>query len=136
MTIQEVATQTGVSAHTIRFYEKTGVLPPITRLPNGIRTFTKEDVAYLRFLLQLKQTGMSLADILAFTEDGCMLQRLRRGEALPPAVVAKRTALLRRHEQHLQEQRRALDALLFAVQQKIVFYEDYARAHAPQPTQA
>ena len=130
MTIQEVATQTGVSAYTIRFYEKMGVLTPITRLPSGIRNFTKEDVSYLRFLLQLKQTGMSLADIMAFTKDGCMLQRLSRGEAMPPAVVAKRTALLRHHERHLLEQRRELDALLCAVQQKMAFYEDYAHTSA------
>ncbi|MGH2460197.1 MAG: MerR family transcriptional regulator, partial [Chloroflexota bacterium] len=109
MTIQEVAEQTGVSAYTIRFYEKTGVLPPIRRRPNGIRQFTEADVAFLRFLVQLKQTGMSLEDIMEFTEDGCMLERLRRGDAFPPLVAEKRMAILRRHRQHLHEQRRILD---------------------------
>jgi MerR family transcriptional regulator, aldehyde-responsive regulator len=40
MAIQEVAEQTGISAYTIRFYEKSGVLPPIQRTENGIRQFT------------------------------------------------------------------------------------------------
>jgi MerR family transcriptional regulator, aldehyde-responsive regulator len=125
MTIQEVAEQTGISAYTIRFYEKAGVLPPIKRLPNGIRQFTEADVVFLLFLMQLKQTGMSLEDIMEFTEDGCMLERLQRGDAIPPFVVEKRTAILRRHQQQLYEQRRNLDALLIAVQQKLDFYGQY-----------
>jgi DNA-binding transcriptional MerR regulator len=123
MTIQEVANQTGISAHTIRFYEKTGVLPRIKRLPNGIRQFTEADVTFLRFLLQLKQTGMSLEAIMEFTEDGCMLERLQRGDAIPQFVTTKRVALLRQHQQHLYEQRRNLDMLLIAVEQKLAFYE-------------
>ncbi len=122
MTIQEVAARTGMSAYTIRFYEKAGVLPRIKRLPNGMRQFSEADVVFLHFLLQLKQTGMSLEDIMAFTEDGCMLERLQRGDDIPQFVAEKRTALLRRHQQHLYEQRRALDTLLMVVEHKLDFY--------------
>ena len=125
MTIQEVAEQTGISAYTIRFYEKAGVLPPIKRLPNGMRQFTEADVAFLRFLLLLKQTGMSLEDIMTFTEDGCMLERLQQGGDIPQFVVEKRMALLRNQQKQLYEQRDILDSLLIAVQQKLDFYEQY-----------
>ncbi len=125
MTIRDVAARTGMSAHTIRFYEKCGVLPPIARLPNGMRQFSEADVAYLHFLLQLKQTGMSLDDIMAFTEDGCMLERLRRGDEIPHVVAQKRLALLRQHQQRLCDQRRTLDTLLMAVEQKLAFYAQY-----------
>lgn len=125
MTIQEVAKKTGISAYTIRFYEKTGVLPPIKRLPNGIRQFSQADVVFLNFLVQLKQTGMSLEDIVEFTEDGCMLERLQRGDTIPQFVVEKRVALLLRHQQHLHEQRCNLDTLLIAVEQKLDFYALY-----------
>ncbi len=125
MTIQEVAKQTGISAYTIRFYEKAGVLPPIKRLPNGRRAFTVADITYLRFLSQLKQTGMSLEQIAAFLEGGCMLERLQHGEAIPPEVAEKRVTLLKRHQQQLMEQRQLLDALLLAVQQKLAFYMPY-----------
>jgi DNA-binding transcriptional MerR regulator len=125
MTIQEVAEQTGISTYTIRFYEKAGVLPPIKRMPNGIRHFTEADVVFLRFLMQLKQTGMSLEDIMEFTEDGCMRERLHRGDNIPAFVVDKRLAILRRHQQRLYEQRRNLDELLEAVEQKLDFYEQY-----------
>jgi DNA-binding transcriptional MerR regulator len=125
MTIRDVAAQTGISAHTIRFYEKSGVLPPIERLPNGMRQFSEVDVAFLRFLLQMKQTGMSLEDITAFTEDGCMLERLRRGDQIPHVVAQKRLALLRQHQQRLYDQRHTLDTLLMSVEQKLAFYEQY-----------
>ena len=100
-------------------------MPPVKRLPNGIRQFSQADVAFLHFLTQLKETGMSLEDIIEFTEDGCMLERLQRGDAIPQFVVEKRLALLRRHQQHLYEQRCNLDALLIAVEQKLDFYEQY-----------
>jgi len=125
MTIRDVAARTGLSAYTIRFYEKCGVLPPIARLPNGMRQFSEADVAYLCFLLQLKQTGMSLEDIMAFTEDGCMLERLQRGDEIPHVVAQKRLALLRQHQQRLCDQRRTLDTLLMAVEQKLAFYARY-----------
>jgi MerR family transcriptional regulator, aldehyde-responsive regulator len=123
MTIQEVAEQTGISAYTIRFYEKVGVLPHIKRLPNGIRQFSDADVAFLRFLLQLKQTGMSLEDIIEFTEDGCMLERLQRGGDIPQFIIEKRMDILQRHRQQLYAQQNNLNALLMAVEQKLVFYE-------------
>ena len=125
MTIQEVAEQTGISTYTIRFYEKIGVLPHIKRLPNGIRQFTEADVVFLQFLVQLKQTGMSLEDIMAFTEDGCMLERLQRGDALPQFIVEKRVAILQHHQQQLYEQQHTLEMLLLAVQQKLDFYKQY-----------
>src|SRR6266567_9358350 len=83
------------------------------------------DVAFLNFLVQLKRTGMSLEDIMEFTEDGCMLERLQRGDDIPPFVVEKRMAILKRHQQYLYEQRRNLDALLVAVEQKLDFYGQY-----------
>src|SRR5258708_16930902 len=104
MTIQEVAEETGISAYTIRLYEKSGVLPRIKRLPNGIREFTEADVTYLRFLIQLKQTGMSLEDIMVFTEDGCMLERLQQGGDIPPSVDQKRVTPLKDHQQQPYEQ--------------------------------
>lgn len=124
MTIQEVAELTGISAYTIRFYEKRGVLPPVKRTEGGIRQFTEADVSFLRFLLDLKRIGMSLEDIVAFTEDGCLLERLQRAD-LPPQPVERRLTILHKYEQQLYEQQRQLDMLLNMVQQKIELYERY-----------
>ncbi len=124
MTIQEVAEKTGISAHTIRFYEKSGILPPVQRTEGGIRQFSEADVAFLLFLLELKRTDMSLEEIAEFTEDGCLLERLQQG-VLPSQPVERRLAILHKHEERLYEQRRQLDALLEAVNQKVAFYERY-----------
>lgn len=126
MTIQEVAEVTGISAYTIRFYEKCGILPPIQRTASGIRQFTDADVRFLRFLRELKRTGMSLEEIAEFTADGCLLERLQRNELLAQPVE-RRLAILRQHEQRLHEQRRQLDMVLDAVHQKIAFYEHHLR---------
>ena len=124
MTIQEVAERTGISAYTIRFYEKSGILPRIQRTQGGIRQFTEADVTFLLFLIELKRTGMSLEEIAEFTEDGCLLERLQQGD-IPQQPVERRITILRKHEQRLYEQRHQLDYLLDAVTQKIQFYEQY-----------
>lgn len=122
MTIQEVAEKTGISAYTIRFYEKSGILPRIQRTEGGIRQFTEADVTFLLFLVELKRTGMSLEEIAEFTEDGCLLERLQQGD-IPQQPIERRITILRKHEQRLYEQRRQLDYLLGTVAQKIQFYE-------------
>jgi MerR family transcriptional regulator, aldehyde-responsive regulator len=120
MTIQEVVEQTGISAHTIRFYEKMGLLPHVGRTSGGIRQFSEADVSFLRFLIELKKTGMSLEDMAELTQDGCILERLQRGE-IPVQSVEKRVTILRDHQQRLYEQQRNLNYLLNAVDQKYSF---------------
>ena len=135
MTIHEVAEKLGVSAHTIRYYEKSGILPPIQRTEGGIRQFSEADTAFLLFVLELKRTGMSLAEIIEFTEDGCLLERLQQG-ALPSQPVERRLVMLRKHAERLDEQRRQLDALRDAVDQKIAFYERYLERQNAHPLQS
>ncbi|MBA2682774.1 MAG: MerR family transcriptional regulator [Ktedonobacteraceae bacterium] len=122
MTIQEVAEKTGISAYTIRFYEKSGVLPHIQRAESGVRQFSDADVDFLLFLIDLKKTGMSLEEIAEFTEDGCILEWLRQG-SFPKQPVEKRITILRKHEQRLYEHRCHLNHLFDVVAQKIQFYE-------------
>lgn len=63
ISIGELAESSGISAHTLRFYEAQGILKPVGRAPNGHRRFRREDVLWLEFVLRLKLTGMPLADI-------------------------------------------------------------------------
>ena len=44
LTIQEAATQTGLSEHTLRYYERIGLISPISRAPNGHRRYHEEDI--------------------------------------------------------------------------------------------
>ncbi len=126
LTIQEVAERTGISAYTIRFYEKSGVLPRVERSENGIRRFSEADVASLRYIADFKKAGLSLDEITIFiaeiTRHGCIIDQYERGEATEQSVI-KRYNLLREHQQRLIEQRKNLDRMLATVNQKIERYE-------------
>ena len=78
--IQEFAALTGLSADTLRYYEKEGLLAP-ARYANGYRIYSERDAAWLAFILRLKETNMPLAQIKAFA-------RLRAGGALCVVVGA------------------------------------------------
>lgn len=60
--ISEVAEQFDLQPHTLRFYEREGIITP-ERAENGIRQYTEENVAQMKMVLCLKDTGMSIKDI-------------------------------------------------------------------------
>lgn len=71
--IGEVSASTGMSHDTLRFYERTGLVPLVARSPNGRRLYTEEDVARLRFIQRAKLLSLSLDEIgslLAVAEEG------------------------------------------------------------------
>ena len=73
MNIQRAAEASGLSADTIRFYEKRGVLPRPPRLGNGYRAYTEDHVATLRLAKGLRDLELPLADIgaiLVVAHDG------------------------------------------------------------------
>ena len=61
-TISQMAQRFGVEPHTLRFYEKEGIIQP-ERTPSGIRSYTEENVAQLEMAMCLKSTGMPLREI-------------------------------------------------------------------------
>lgn len=66
--ISETAKKAGITASTIRFYEKEGLLPNIKRDKNGIRFFTDDNLQSLRIIECLKATGMPIKDIRKFID--------------------------------------------------------------------
>lgn len=91
-TIQQAAEETGVSDHTLRYYERIGLILSIKRGPNGHRRYSDEDVEWIIFLKQLKATGMPLAQMQAFAAlrikgDDTARQRREMLEAHRQSVV-------------------------------------------------
>lgn len=79
--ISQAASQFGVEPHTLRFYEKEGILHP-ERTKNGIRVYTEENMAQLEMAMCLKSTGMPLKDIKRYFDlvaqgDSTLEERLR-----------------------------------------------------------
>jgi len=68
MQISQLAKETGLSIHTLRYYEKEGIFPPVKRNENGIRVYDSEDVEWINFASRLRETGMSIADMKKFAQ--------------------------------------------------------------------
>jgi DNA-binding transcriptional MerR regulator len=67
-TISEVADFTGLSAHTLRWYERIGLMPHVDRSHTGQRRFTNRDLDWLAFVGKLRLTGMPVADMVTYAE--------------------------------------------------------------------
>ncbi len=67
-TISEVAEYTGLTAHTLRWYERIGLMPHVDRSHTGQRRFTNRDLDWLSFVGKLRLTGMSVADMVRYAE--------------------------------------------------------------------
>ncbi|MHC8523838.1 MerR family transcriptional regulator [Rossellomorea sp. H39__3] len=62
-TIGQTSEKTGFSRDTLRYYEKVGLIPPPSRLENGRRVYTDEDIETLHLLSSLKSTGLSIEEM-------------------------------------------------------------------------
>ena len=67
-TISEVAAFTGLSAHTLRWYERIGLMPHVDRSHTGQRRFSNRDLDWLAFVGKLRLTGMPVADMVRYAE--------------------------------------------------------------------
>ena len=113
LTIQQVAEDTGLTVHTLRYYERAGLLSPVARNEGGHRRYTREDVGFLVFLNRLRTTGMPIQGVRRYAE------LVREGAH----TVDARRALLEAHRdavrRHMDELARNLDVL----DRKIDLYE-------------
>ncbi|HFI0791313.1 TPA: stress response transcriptional regulator NmlR [Streptococcus suis] len=66
MNIKEVSDVTGLSADTIRYYERIGLVPKIARKSSGVRDFSENDVAILEFIRCFKSAGMSIERLIEY----------------------------------------------------------------------
>ena len=112
ISIGELARLTGLSTHTLRFYEAAGVLKPAERLTNGHRRYHHDDVLWLEFVLRLKATGMPLADIAQYA------QLRARGEM----TLSPRLAMLELHRKRLLARMTELSQCAQVLDDKIHHY--------------
>ncbi len=99
MGIRALAERTGVSTHTLRYYESAGLMIPVPRDGGGRRVYTAEHVRWVSFLLRLRDGGMGIAQVkeyAALTQSSAEADRERR------------TAL---HRAHRDEVRRRISRL-------------------------
>ncbi len=114
LTIAEMANRTGLSAHTLRYYERIGLLDPIERAPSGHRRYSARDVAWVEFLTRLRKTGMPIR----------MMQHYARLRREGDGTLQARRELLSEHQRVIQNQINDLQQILDAILEKIVAYQN------------
>ena len=124
LTIQEVSQATGLSTHTLRYYERIGLIHPIQREENSHRHYTSDDVGWIEFLLKLRATGMSIKDMRRYAE----LQR--QGDATLPERVEMLKALRDDVEARMDELNEHLKLIYYKIEvyQKIVEEKELEKA--------
>jgi DNA-binding transcriptional MerR regulator len=114
LTIADVAQATGVSAYTLRYYERAGLIDDVGRADSGHRRYSDEDLAWIEVLQCLRATGMPIRTIRRYAE----LVRAGDGNEL------ERLALLREHQTAVRGQLAEVRRHLAFIDRKITFYED------------
>ncbi|WP_405425204.1 MerR family transcriptional regulator [Streptomyces erythrochromogenes] len=111
-TISEVEARTGLSQHTLRWYERIGLMPHVDRSHSGQRRFTDQDLDWLGFVGKLRATGMSVADMVRYAE------LVREGEH----TVEERRELLERTRREVRARIGELTDALAVLDYKIDMY--------------
>ncbi len=124
MKIKDLALRTGLSTHTIRYYERIGLLPQAMRGRSGHREYDASVLPWIEFLGRLKTTGMGIRDMVRYAG-------LR---AQGPGNVAERSELLVRHRERVRAHLAELDACLFVLDAKIATYEGMDETHGAGTT--
>ena len=112
-TTAKAAEKIGISAHTLRFYDKEGLLPNVGRDEHGNRRFTDNDLQWLSLLQCLKNTGMSLKDIKRFAE--CT--------TIGDDTIDERLALFESQTENVKQQIAELQRYLGLLEYKLAFYQ-------------
>ncbi|WP_068623991.1 MerR family transcriptional regulator [Trichococcus ilyis] len=115
MNIKKASEETGVSADTIRYYERIGLIPPIKRNENGVREFDEEDLRWIVFSRQMRNAGLSIEALIEY------LTLFRSGEE----TVSARVDLLIEQQNELQERIDVMQQALDRLKYKISNYDSH-----------
>lgn len=124
LTIAAVVERTGVSSHTLRDYERIGLISAVGRTANGHRRYVPGDRDWVRLLSCLRDTGMGIRD-------------LRRFASTPDGEVASagaRLALLEANREMIRARRRRMDETLELINWKLGRYRESLRTGAEEET--
>ena len=111
LSIAEMAQRTGVTAHTLRYYERIGLLE-VTRDSAGRRVYDADDFARVVFLTRLRMTGMPIRDLVRY------VALVGEGDA----TVPERLTMLQHHRDAIRIQLMELQFALETVEFKITSY--------------
>lgn len=117
MKIGDLAKLTGLTTHTLRYYERIGLLPRVFRGSSKQREYDDTILPWIEFVGHLRTTGMPIRDMLRYAS-----LRSKGAES-----EAERRAILVRHRQHLRRHVAELQACVSVLDGKIAGYGDHLR---------
>ena len=114
LTIAEAAEKTGLTAHTLRYYERDGLLlHAVDRAPSGPRRYTDDDLRWIEMVTRLRSTGMPIRDVRRYAA------LVRDGDG----NESERLALLLAHREVVERELAEVTSHLRAIDHKIALYE-------------
>ena len=116
----QVAEKMGLTAHTLRYYEKEGLLPFVKKTGSGLRIFSDEDIGWLQMIECLKGTGMPLKGIKQY------IDWYIEGDA----TLEKRLEMFKRQKVRLEEQMAQLKQHMEKIDYKISLYTHTHHLHS------
>jgi DNA-binding transcriptional MerR regulator len=113
MRISEVSQQYGISADTLRYYERIGLIPPVNRKKNGIRDYDEIDVKRVEFVKCMRSAGLPIDALIAY------YGLVQQGDD----TIAARKEILKEHRERLLAKMQEIQKTLDLVDHKIQVYE-------------
>ncbi|MBU7218847.1 MerR family transcriptional regulator [Staphylococcus gallinarum] len=114
MQVKQVAESLGLSEHTIRYYDKVGLFPFVSRDKNGYRDFSREDLYWIEFIKCMRQTHMPVSKLKEIAE------LYHQGSA----TKMKRKDIFLEHQQNLIEQKKLIDEGLQTLKEKFKLLDE------------
>lgn len=114
MTIKEVSELTGLSQDTLRYYERIGMIPVVTRTSGGTRNYQEEDLKWVQLAKCMRSAGLPIEVMIDY------LKLFRQGDDTIPA----RLELLKEQMEVLEAQKQAIQETMDRLSYKIERYEE------------
>jgi DNA-binding transcriptional MerR regulator len=112
LTIADAAERTGLTAHTLRYYERDGLMLGVNRAGSGHRRYTERDLGWIELITKLRATGMPIREIRRYAQlvrDGANNER-------------ERLELLAAHRERVRRSLAEVTEHLAAIDRKIDYY--------------
>ncbi|MGC3791746.1 MULTISPECIES: MerR family transcriptional regulator [Priestia] len=122
LSIQQVASMTGLSTHTLRYYEKIGLIKNVQRDQTGYRQYTDVDLAWIQFLIRLRVTGMPMLKMKQFSD------LRQKGDS----TITARKELLEEHYKDVLGKIEELELNSQRIEEKIAHYKKLEIAEKQQ----
>ena len=113
MTIKEVSEKFGVTQDTLRYYERVGMIPPVTRTASGLRNYSEEDIKWVSLAICMRSAGLPIEAMVEY------VRLFNQGDE----TMSARLQLLIDQRETLLKQKQQIDETLERLAIKIRIYE-------------